>query len=430
MEFLLGYKLTIVFLVILGYSCIIFEHISKIHKSAIALMLAVSCWAVYFLYSGTPLQEAMLSLEEHLAKMSQIVFFLIGAMVIVEMVDAHEGFNFIANHIRSNSRTKMLWIIGLSTFFLSAILDNLTTTIAMISIIRKLIKDKEDKWLLGSMVVIAANTGGAWTPIGDITTTMLWINGNITTFSVIKELFLPCLISLTVSLITYQLIFLRKKEKISPAKPISLKSNNNSVLMFCTGVGLLVFVPIFKSLTHLPPYMCMLISLSLLWIFTDLLYYNKPDKKHLKIPEIMKNIDIPSALFFAGILLSVSVLESSGVLKDLTIVVNAYLVDEKIIATSIGLLSAIVDNVPLVATSMSMYDLQAFPVDSSFWQMTAYCSGTGGSILIIGSAAGIALMGMEKVDFFWYLRKISLPALTGYFAGIISYLLINQLLSL
>ena len=427
MESLFSYEWMIALMVIFGYGGIVFEHVSKIHKTAVALLLAVSCWSVYFLYSDTPFSSSLRILEEHLAQTSQIVFFLIGAMTIVETIDAHHGFNSIARYIHSCSRVHMLWVISLSTFFLSAILDNLTTTIAMVSILRKLIDSKEDRWLLGSMVVIAANTGGAWTPIGDITTTMLWINGNLSAVAVIRELFIPCIISLSASILCYQWLFIKEDKELT-TQDLKFDDQENSLLMFILGASLLIFVPAFKSITHLPPYMGMLISLAILWIFTDILYF-KDEKKHsnLGVQAIIHRIDLPSALFFAGILLSVAAMDSAGILDWLAHFVNRHLVNETIIATSIGLLSSIVDNVPIVATSMGMYDLGDYPKDSSFWQLIAYCSGTGGSILIIGSAAGIALMGLEKVDFFWYFRKISFPAIVGYFSGIAAYLLQNMI---
>lgn len=422
----LKYQTIITIIFIIGYLGIIFEDNSKIHKTATALIVAVLCWTSYFLLSGTPLQESLFSLEHHLASMSQIVFFLIGAMTIVEVIDAHQGFQFISKIIHSQSKRRLLWMIGFITFFMSSVLDNLTTTIAMLSLMKKLLKNQSDRWLFGSIIVIAANSGGAWTPIGDITTTMLWINGNLTTLNVIKTLFFPCLVSLATSLFLYQHLFLQNDREEFIQKDPRPKKEKNSLLIFLMGSLLLASVPLFKSLTHLPPYMGMLISLGILWLFTDLLYHKKSHLEHLRVSSAFKKIDLASILFFAGLLLSVSALETANILGYLATLINDHIANETIVATFIGLFSAIIDNVPLVAACMSMYDLQTYPIDSMFWLLIAYCSGTGGSILIIGSSSGIALMGMEKVDFFWYLKKISFCAALGYFAGIISYLLINQ----
>jgi Na+/H+ antiporter NhaD/arsenite permease-like protein len=351
-----------------------------------------------------------------------------GAMALVEVVDSHKGFKVITDLIHTNSKRKMLWILGFVTFFLSAILDNLTTTIVMVSLLRKLVPDTKDRMVLGSMVVIAANAGGAWTPIGDVTTTMLWINGNITTLSVMKNLFIPSLVGLIVALVmlgwnlkgTYPRIVQRAhKEVVEPGARI----------VFFVGVGALVFVPIFKALTGLPPFMGILISLGFLWLLTDLLHSEHEEREHLKLPSVLKRIDTSGVLFFLGILLCISALDVAGLLGELAKFLDRTVQNTAVIATMIGILSAIVDNVPLVAAGMGMYDLATYPQDSFLWQMLAYCAGTGGSILIIGSAAGVALMGMEKINFMWYVKKISFTALVSYFVGVGAYLLQHALFS-
>lgn len=412
---------------IIGYMAIILEHILNIHKTASSLVIAGLCWGIYVLGSGFPIDDSLNHLNAHLSDASQIVFFLIGAMTIVEMIDAHHGFDLITRKLMQSKKSKMMWVFGLTAFFLSSILDNLTTTIAMVSVIRKIVPEKEDRWIFGSLVVIAANSGGAWTPIGDVTTTMLWMNGQLSTTSVMQYLFLPSFVSLLAAIALFRYFFPPKEvEGLAIAEtPTELRGQNaNSLLILFLGLSMLIFVPIFKSLTHLPPYMGMLIALGLVWVFTDLLHLPHKDREHLKITSILNKIDLSSALFFMGILLSIASLETSGILGLLTDSMKHYISNEALIATTIGITSAIIDNVPLVAACMSMYKMSIYPMDSSFWHMIAYCSGTGGSILIIGSAAGVALMGMEKVDFLWYFRKVSLIALISYLSGLATYLLL------
>jgi len=411
----------IVFLI--GYLAIIFEDVVKIHKTATSLIVAALCWGIYVLGCGEPVDTSLHALNVHLSEVSQVVFFLIGAMTIVEMIDVHNGFDLITNRLQNHPKGKMMWLLGLTSFFLSAVLDNLTTTIAMLSIIRKIIEKKEDRWIFGSLVVIAANAGGAWTPIGDVTTTMLWMHGQVTTLSVMTSLFFPCLVSLVVAVLLFQFFFCRGPKELLP-EPIPLREKSqNSTMILLLGVGMLIFVPLFKSFTHLPPYMGMLLSLGAVWIFTDLLHHSHTDRDHLKITSIMNRIDLSSVLFFTGILLSIASLETSGVLERLTQNLASYIHNDIIIASTIGIASSIIDNVPLVAACMKMYKLSVYPADSAFWHMVAYCSGTGGSILIIGSAAGVALMGMEKVDFVWYVKRISFIALISYLSGLFTYLI-------
>ncbi len=412
----------VIFTFVIGYLAIMFEYRLKVNKTAAALLMAVVTWTFLFFSQGHEESGNIHALGEHLSSVSQIVFFLLGAMVMVELIDSHKGFKIITDLIQTNSKRKMLWIIGLLTFFLSSVLDNLTTTIVMVSLLRKLIPDQKERMILGSVAVIAANAGGAWTPIGDVTTTMLWINGNITTLSIMRALFLPSFVSLIVMLLilqrqmkgTYSHLLERAHEETTEP---------GARLIFFTGIGALIFVPIFKSLTGLPPYMGILIGLGFLWLMTDILHGDLDTRKHLKVPYILAKVDVSSVLFFLGILLCIGSLDAIGLLSQLAEVLDKYIGNLSLIMTIIGLISAIIDNVPLVAAGMGMYDLQTYPPDSFLWQMLAYCAGTGGSLLIIGSAAGIALMGMEKIDFMWYLRKVTWIALISYVSGIGVYIL-------
>ena len=402
---------------LLGYLAIIFEAKIHVNKTASALVIAALAWTFLFLKVDIDLLEQTKALGEKLNDISQIIFFLLGAMTIVELINSHNGFKIITDWIQTNSKKKMVWLLGILTFFLSAILDNLTTTIVVVSLLRKLVPDKGERLLLGAMVVIAANAGGAWTPIGDVTTTMLWINGNITTLSIMKGLLGPSLVALIAALLligkklkgTYpRLTQKAHEEKVEPGARI----------LFFTGIAALIFVPIFKALTGLPPFMGILIGLGALWILTDILHANKEGRQYLRVPHILTLIDISGVLFFLGILLCISALDTAGILQIFADFLDQTLHSPSLIAIIIGIISAIVDNVPLVAAGMGMYSMETYPIDSSFWQLLAYCAGTGGSILIIGSAAGVALMSLEKIDFIWYLKKISWIASLSYFAGI------------
>lgn len=412
----------IVLVFLIGYFSIIFEYNIKVNKTAAGLAMAVLTWMFLFLIRGHDLADSTEALAQKLGEVSQIIFFLMGAMTLVELIDSHKGFKVITDVIQTNSKKKMLWIMGVTTFFLSAVLDNLTTTIVMVSLLRKLVPDKKERFTLGAMVVIAANAGGAWTPIGDVTTTMLWINGNITTLNVMKALFVPSLVSLAVGLFLLgiglkgrysQLVKRAHEEKIEPG----------ARLIFFCGIGALIFVPIFKAITGLPPFMGMLIALAILWLITDILHGAHETRHHLRIPHVLTRIDTSGILFFLGILLCISALEAAGLLRYLAAFLDREVGNLSLIATLIGLISAVIDNVPLVAATMGMYSLQVYEPNSFLWMMIAFCAGTGGSILIIGSAAGVALMGMEKIDFLWYFRKVSLIALVSYLAGIGAYLL-------
>ncbi len=418
-------EMILIIVFVLGYLGIVFEHNVHINKSAFALMTGTVIWAFYSLANNDHhfIDEELL---HHLGDIAGILFFLMGAMTIVELVDTFHGFDIITDRINATSMRSLLWIVSIITFFLSAALDNLTTTIVMITLLRKLLHHREDRLLLVGMVVIAANAGGAFSPIGDVTTTMLWIGGQISTMNIIRELFLPSLVCLLVPLIA---LSINLKKEIPP-KEIKDKVVHNvfeKQLMFFLGVGGLLFVPVFKTITHLPPYMGILFVLSVLWIVSELLGVKKePEgKKRYSIYHALEKLDLPTILFFLGILLAVSGLQSAGILADAAVWLSNTFSSQTWIVTLIGLLSSIVDNVPLVAASMGMYGLDQFPMDHDFWELLAYCAGTGGSCLIIGSAAGVAAMGMEKVDFFWYMKKISWLALIGYFAGIGVFLLIN-----
>jgi NhaD family Na+/H+ antiporter len=410
---------------VLGYAAIAFEHPIKINKSATALLTGVLCWTVYILM-GNDSHLINEQLTEHIGELSGILFFLMGAMTIVELIDAHDGFDVITSRITTNNKRKLLWIICILTFFLSSVLDNLTTAIVMVSLLRKLIDNKEDRLLFIGMVVIAANAGGAWSPIGDVTTTMLWIGGQVTAQNIMIKLFLPSIICLVVPLMI--LSFRLKgnvsrpeiKENIS-ANPTSLFERNT---VFFLGIGALVFVPVFKTITHLPPFMGVLFGLGILWVITEMIHSSKDDedKDVLSVLHALRKIDMSSILFFLGILIAISSLQSTGVLSSLAKYMNDTIGNLNIIVPLIGLLSAIVDNVPLVAASMGMYDLITYPQDSYIWEFLAYCAGTGGSILIIGSAAGVAAMGMEKIDFIWYLKRIAGLAFIGYAAGALCYI--------
>ncbi|MCU0471133.1 MAG: sodium:proton antiporter NhaD [Arcicella sp.] len=425
----------LILIFVIGYLAIALEHPIKINKTATALITGVLCWTVYIVSEHEP-SPILGELSHHLASVSEILFFLLGAMTIVELIDAHQGFKLITDRITSRNKVTLLWLISLITFFLSAILDNLTTAIVMVSVLRKLIKDAETRKLFAGVVIIAANAGGAWSPIGDVTTTMLWIGGQVTPVNIIKTLLLPSLISLIVPL-----VYLTFRMKGSVQKNLTnedegdtrqqlIIKTQNSVIMLLTGIGTLVFVPIFKTVTHLPPYMGILLGLGIVWVVSEILHSGKDEEERhpFTVAHALSKIDTSSILFFLGILVAIGALESTHLLAGLAQWMDKTIGNQDVIVIAIGLASAVIDNVPLVAASMGMYDLASFPTDSKLWEFMAYCAGTGGSILIIGSAAGVAVMGMEKIDFLWYLRKISFTALIGYFAGVVAYLVIFSLL--
>ncbi|MDO1444940.1 sodium:proton antiporter NhaD [Rhodocytophaga aerolata] len=407
---------------VIGYLAIAFEHPIKINKTASALVTGVLCWTVYVLFTSHEAESIVEELSHHLGAVSEILFFLLGAMTIVELVDAHHGFKVITDRITTRNSRTLLWVLSIITFFLSAILDNLTTSIVMVSLLRKLISDQEQRKFYAGVVIIAANAGGAWSPLGDVTTTMLWIGGQITAMNVIISLILPSLACLLVPLIF--LSFRMKGDIKGEEMELEVDTHEKSTLMLCVGVGGLVFVPIFKTVTHLPPYMGMLLALGVVWIVSELVNSDKDDEeKHPYTPaHALSKIDTSSVLFFLGILIAIGALEATHLLTDLATWMTDVIGNLDIIVVTIGLASAVIDNVPLVAATMGMYDLNTFPTDAKLWEFLAYCAGTGGSVLIIGSAAGVAVMGMEKIDFMWYIKRISFLALLGYFAGVVVYL--------
>lgn len=407
-------------LFVVGYIAITLEHSIQINKSATALITAVLCWTLIVLNANNK-EVVVESLTHHLSAISEIVFFLLGAMTIVELIDAHDGFQNIADAIKTTNKTKLIWLIAIITFFLSAVLDNLTSTIVMISILNKLVQDKKVKWLLLGLVIIASNAGGAWSPIGDVTTTMLWIGGQITPLNIVKQVFLASFVSMAVPTIIVNYL-IKGPITLKPVIENNLNFNSNAFernLIFYVGIGCLLFVPIFKTFTHLPPYMGMLLCLGIIWVVTELLHKKKADdeKGVLSVNHAIRKIDTPSILFFFGILMAIASLEYVGVLPQMAAYLNSSIGDINLVAIAIGLLSAVFDNVPLVAALQSMYSLEQYPQDHYFWELLAYTAGTGGSCLIIGSAAGVAVMGIEKIDFFWYLKKVSWIALIGFLAG-------------
>ncbi|MDN4166485.1 sodium:proton antiporter NhaD [Cytophagales bacterium LB-30] len=447
---------------IVGYLLIAFEHTIRINKTATAIITGVLCWTIFMMVppensivNAPSYQHFLIQLEhekgaeavanlsqislvkeyvvlqlgEHLAEISQILFFLLAAMTIVELIDAHKGFHFITSRIRTQNPVRLLWIVVWVTFFLSAVLDNLTTSIVMVSMIRKLLPNKVMRWFFAGMIIVAANAGGAWTPMGDVTTTMLWIGGQITSWNIIQTVFLPSVATLLVPMLYLQIVLRGKFGKLvhmqqatnSPKKP----EINGGKLMLILGVSALLFVPIFKTVTHLPPYLGILLGLGILWVVSESIHPDLDEslKKKYTVSGALTRIDTPSVLFFLGILLAVSALQSMEILSHASSWLDQNISDQRLIIFLIGALSAVVDNVPLVAASMAMYSMDLYPTDHIIWEFLAYCAGTGGSMLIIGSAAGVAVMGMERITFIWFFKKISLLALMGYVAGAAVYLL-------
>ena len=432
---------------VVGYVFIILEHTTGIDKVAAALLTGVLCWTVYTLAAPQLLNIDLLPPEflarhageardtiarlwvgeeqllERFGEIASILFFLLGAMTIVEMVDTYGGFSIITDRITARGMVPLLWIIGLVSFFLSAALDNLTTTIVMISLARKLVREHSDRIFLAGVIVIAANAGGAWSPIGDVTTTMLWIGGQITTAGIVQSMFLPSLVCLLAPLLILS-VQMRGRQVQAPgagesegrAFEVSPRHRN---IIFAAGIGGLLFVPVFKSLTHLPPFMGMLFSLSVVWVISEILHDDRDAAldSGMHVLKVLRRIDTPSVLFFLGILMAVSALEATGLLRLAADGLGSVFSQIHVIVFLIGLLSAVVDNVPLVAAVMGMYDTGTYPVDDLVWTYLAFAAGTGGSCLIIGSAAGVAAMGMERINFFWYMRRIGVLALAGYVAG-------------
>lgn len=412
---------------VIGYLAIAFEHQIKLNKAASALITGVLCWTIY-IFSGTDHEAAHHALLEHMGEISGILFFLLGAMTIVELIDAHDGFEPISSSIKTTNKFKLLSITTVLAFFLSAVLDNLTTTIILISLVSKLVKDEKEKLVFASIIVIAANAGGAWSPIGDVTTTMLWIGGQVTTKAIVQSIFIPSVVSVIIPLLVIGFSLKGKVEQVKENKQLMSRSTaKERNLVLVVGILSLLFVPVFKTWTGLPPFMGMLFSLGVMWMITEIIHSGKDtmDKDSLSVNFAIRKIDTPSILFFLGILISVAALQTAGSLKEMADYLNQQIGDQKLIVMSLGVLSAIIDNVPLVAATQGMYSLTDFNTDHPFWLFLAYCSGTGGSMLIIGSAAGVAAMGLTKIEFFWYLKRISLWALLGYLSGAAVFILMN-----
>ena len=428
----------IVAVFVVGYLCIALESLTKVNKAAIALLMCVFCWTLLMLGPGAYYPDIPDSgiihhiaevIEHHLGDAAGTLFFLMGAMTIVEIVDSNGGFNFVRDTLKTRSKRKLMWRVVFMTFFLSAILDNLTTSIVMIMVLRKLVQDREERLIYAALIVIAANSGGAFSPIGDVTTIMLWIKGVITTQGVITEIFIPSLVSMVIPAFILQFSLKGKFDKAQnlPKGEVTQFTKIQRDIIFWLGVGGLVFVPIFKTLTHLPPFMGILLVLGVLWTVTEIFHYNtaEDDTMAKRVSDIMTRIDLSTIMFFLGILMAVAVLQEVGVLTALGEGLNeAFAGNYYVINGIIGVLSSIVDNVPLVAGCMGMYPVaEAGPMmqDGIFWQLLAYCAGVGGSMLIIGSAAGVVVMGLEKITFGWYMKKITWIAFVGYLAGIFAY---------
>ena len=469
--------MTVVF--VIGYILIAMEHKIGINKAATALILGMTLWVLY-MFSGDSIISAVnaesfrhflagnsdvanmplakqcakfvsdFQIVESLGEHAQIVLYLIGAMAIVELIDVHGGFMCVTERISTRSKRNLLWILSFITFFMSSILDNLTTAIVMTMLLRKMVSDRHERWIFAGMIIIAANSGGAWTPTGDVTTIMLWINENVTTSALITKLFLPSLLSMLVPLAIVSLMLGKGDVNYSTDRQESAisayVSNKERVAIFCIGVSALISIPIFKAITHLPPFMGVLLVLGIIWVYMEIMYNRKPDipiSRQYRLTAIFSRIDLGTILFFMGILMAVSALQSAGILKEVSTYLDEEVHNVYVINTIVGMLSSIIDNVPLVAGAMGMYPMPTheavalsgeaaymanFVQDGIFWQLLAYCAGVGGSILIIGSAAGVVVMGLEKITFAWYCKHISLLALLGYFSGIITYVAQNAIL--
>ena len=429
-----------------GYLCIALESLTKINKAAIALLMCVVCWTLLMVSPGAyypdvasdgVLHHISKVIEHHLGDAAGTLFFLMGAMTIVEIVDSNGGFNFVRDIMKTRSKRKLLWRVAIATFFLSSILDNLTASIVMIMVLRKLVQSREERLIYAALIIISANSGGAFSPIGDVTTIMLWIKGVVTTQGILTEIFIPSLVSMLVPafILQYSLSGKFDKEQNLVTAEISQFTKVQRNIIFWLGVGGLVFVPIFKSITHLPPFMGILLVLGVLWTVTEIFHHNtsEDDTMAKRVSDLLSRIDLSTIMFFLGILMAVAVLQEIGVLTALGTGLNEVFVGNYYVINGIiGVLSSIVDNVPLVAGCMGMYSVAetgAMAIDGIFWQLLAYCAGVGGSMLIIGSAAGVVVMGLEKITFGWYLKRITWIAFVGYLAGIVTYWLQQALLA-
>ena len=417
-----------------GYLAIALEHPLHINKAASALVTGVLVWVLLMLGREGLMPDAHAGPEgvvhhlmEHLGDIAGILFFLMGAMTVVELIDVHEGFRVITDRITGTSKVSLLWMLSIIAFFLSAALDNMTTAIVMSALLRKLIRDRNDLWTFAGMVIIAANAGGAWSPIGDVTTIMLWIGGQVTAANIVVKLIAPSLVCLLLPLIWFSFTFRstiqRPEEEVRSRKGRTGVPAGTQRLVLGLGLAALLGVPVFKTYTHLPPYMGILLGLGILWVVTERLHRHADDavQDHLSVNAVLRRIDVPSVLFFLGILTAVAGLQVAGHLTDMAQVLDRSLGDMYLVNTVIGALSSVVDNVPLVAAAMGMYPMTQFPVDHPFWELLAFCAGTGGSLLIIGSAAGVATMGILGIDFLWYLKRMAFPAALGYLGGILTF---------
>ncbi len=407
---------------ILGYIGIALEHNTKVDKAGMALVIGILCWTLYF-FSGPPLAESEELLLHHMGEIATILFFLMGAMTIVEVVDSHNGFSVITDAIQTRSKSRLLIIVTSFTFFLSAVLDNLTTAIVMTSLCRKLLSERSDRLWFVSMVIIAANAGGAWSPLGDVTTTMLWIGGQITASKIVFNTFLPSTMVAVMPLLILMIKF--RGQYIEGGAKQQIKHPVESIIMLIAGVLLLVFVPVFKTITHMPPFMGMLLSLGIIWFVSSIIHFRKHPEERYKysVTHALHKIDNSSILFFLGILLAVSALQAFNILGDLAQFTVAHVNNQYLIGGILGVLSAIVDNVPLVAAAQGMFSMDMYPTDHNFWQFLALSTGTGGSAIIIGSAAGVAVMGIEKISFGWYMKNISWLAFFGFLGGSMMFIL-------
>ena len=431
--------IAIIVVFIIGYFFIAIESVTEINKAAIALLMCVICWSLFmmspesYISADNVIAEVGEKIKMSLGETGETLFFLMGAMTIVEIVDSNGGFNFVRDTIKTRSKRKLLWRIAFMAFFLSAILDNLTTSIVMIMVLRKLVQDRKERLIYAALVIIAANSGGAFSPIGDVTTIMLWIKGVITTQGVITEIFIPSLVSMVIPalILQYQLSGKFDKEQNLKVAEISAFTKTQRNIIFWLGVGGLCFVPVFRSLTNLPPFMGILLVLGILWTVTEIFHRSTDEEDTMakRVTELLTRIDLSTILFFLGILMAVSCLEHIGVLTALGQSLDQVSGGNHYLVTGIiGVLSSIVDNVPLVAGAMGMYPVAAMgdmAVDGIFWQLLAYCAGVGGSMLIIGSAAGVVVMGLEKITFGWYLKRITWIAFVGYLCGMFSYWVIR-----
>lgn len=414
---------------IAGYIAIAFEHPLKVNKAASALITGVLCWTIYILHRNDT-HAVGDQLLHGFGEIAAILFFLLGAMTIVELIDAHNGFDIITQKISTKSKRQLLFIIAIITFFLSSLLDNLTTAIVMTSLCVKILQEKEDRLWFASVIIIASNLGGAWSPLGDVTTTMLWIGKQISAVNIIYTLFIPCLLACIVPVLIISKRFKGKFLLALPVNETTAAEKKEGKIILIAGLGFLLFVPLFKSITHLPPFMGMLLALGLMWVITTLIHKDKQVdyKEKFTVARALQKIDTPSILFFLGILLAVSALQATGMLKTMATTLSTTFKNDYIIGTFLGLLSSVVDNVPLVAAAQGMYDLNTYPTDHPFWEFLAFTTGSGGSAIIIGSAAGVAVMGIEQIDFMWYLKKISWIALIAFVVGIGVFFLQQYLL--